>query len=941
MDADLVLQVNAEALSRASAAMDRLTDRMQNTERSASRFGSAMQTAGGVAGAAIAAAGAAFVGMAVAAVRSAEAYTVLQNKLQQVSTNTEHLAQVTEGVFDVAIRTRQSVDATAQSFARFDMAMKGLGATQAETLRLTETVNKMLVISGATSSEASSGLLQLSQAFNKGKIDGDEFRAMMENMPQAADAIAKELGVTRGELLKLAPEGKITTEVMRKAFANVATEIDAKFGKTVPTIGQAMENLRTKSIKAFGEMDKGAGVTSSIATALTSLGDQMPRITQAFAGFASFAANAFTPLINAIPVVFEAVERLAAAIGDGWERISEAFTQGFGDISSFDFAGLFDGFIDVFSGAIALASGLIAQLISLFADLYVSVEGTGFFEYLSAGFTTVSGYLSSFYDLLSSGVLTDYLGVWVGSFSDLFGRVTSGFKDISSTVSEFFDRVSKNEAFIILKDYAVVAVREIIDAFRFLPTNIIYLVDQAVVFVFEQWEKLKAKTQWLVDAIAALFSSKTLDDALNDYTAKLDDINRFYTMQRAEIEATRDAAINSYSAQIKAAEAYRNVISTVQGQYARLMSMEKGINAKNGANKPPKPETDYLNQVRPANKPSSGASAGKGKKAKDSGLSEYERLLESLLNQEEKAEKEFAKSVALIDKYFKGSSDARARIMEQVKKARDEQITKYREGIERERQSLFALTMNDFEKLAQAQKEQLDKIAASSVLSMSEKNTLEISLTRAHNAEIIGLQMDKSREMIDINAGMFDTMSNVFKTFLGEQNKLYKVFFSLSQGFRMTSELMQMTKNLQAMTQMAQVFGGMGGAGAGGGMFGGIMGFFKKFAGFFDEGGTIPAGKIGMVGERGAELVTRPTLIKGGATVMSRADTRALLSSSSGGGGGGNVTNVSVPVANYNYIDRDSFTSTVLAAMNSSAGQKIVVNIISANRGSLAAAGQF
>ena len=52
---------------------------------------------------------------------------------------------------------------------------------------------------------------------------------------------------------------------------------------------------------------------------------------------------------------------------------------------------------------------------------------------------------------------------------------------------------------------------------------------------------------------------------------------------------------------------------------------------------------------------------------------------------------------------------------------------------------------------------------------------------------------------------------------------------------------------------MANVFGGGGGAGGGGrGLFGNL------FAGFFAQGGYIPGGKVGIVGERGPELVSGP-----------------------------------------------------------------------------------
>lgn len=79
---------------------------------------------------------------------------------------------------------------------------------------------------------------------------------------------------------------------------------------------------------------------------------------------------------------------------------------------------------------------------------------------------------------------------------------------------------------------------------------------------------------------------------------------------------------------------------------------------------------------------------------------------------------------------------------------------------------------------------------------------------------------------------------------------------------------------------MGNVFGGGGGTGGGGNFFSNL------FGGFFATGGYIPAGRVGVVGERGPEMVSGPASV----TPM---------------GGGGNVT------YNINAVDVDSFRNLV------------------------------
>lgn len=271
------LQNVAAASSRAEAATLRLKRAQARDARSQMAGGSPLSSLsaikGGMGAALSIGAGLATGGIIKEIVDLTGAYTGLQNKLKNVTDSQGQLNSVTNRVMEIAIKTRQSVEETAQAFQRFDLALKQLGASQGESLRMTETVNKMLIISGATAGESGSALLQLSQAFNKGKLDGDEFRSVMELMPPVADAIAKKLGVTRGELLKLAPEGKITAQVMREALASVAAEVDEKFGKTIPTLGQALENLRTLAIQMFGEIEKRSGAVWQLKGVVSDFGE--------------------------------------------------------------------------------------------------------------------------------------------------------------------------------------------------------------------------------------------------------------------------------------------------------------------------------------------------------------------------------------------------------------------------------------------------------------------------------------------------------------------------------------------------------------------------------------------------------------------------------------------------------------------------------------------
>jgi|TARA_R100000030_G_scaffold23240_1_gene16720 tape measure domain-containing protein len=93
-------------------------------------------------------------------------------------------------------------------------------------------------------------MLQLSQALGSGKLQGDEFRSIMERLPKIGQAVAKSMGVTVGELKNLSSQGKLTTEEIIKALKGIEDqgfpEADgaAQFSKAMKdlatTIGQKL-----------------------------------------------------------------------------------------------------------------------------------------------------------------------------------------------------------------------------------------------------------------------------------------------------------------------------------------------------------------------------------------------------------------------------------------------------------------------------------------------------------------------------------------------------------------------------------------------------------------------------------------------------------------------------------------------------------------------------
>ena len=194
----------------------------------------------------------------------ADAATLLDARLRIVSRTSEEYANAGGLVLDIAQRTRSELNSTANLYSRLTQSLKDTGASQAEVARLTETINKAFQVSGATTQEASNAITQLAQGLAAGALRGDEFNSVAEQAPAIMDALAKQLGVTRGELRAMAEDGKITADLVREALGSAAAEIDAKFAQLPPTISSSLTQLNNALQSTIGWFNEAGGASSLV-----------------------------------------------------------------------------------------------------------------------------------------------------------------------------------------------------------------------------------------------------------------------------------------------------------------------------------------------------------------------------------------------------------------------------------------------------------------------------------------------------------------------------------------------------------------------------------------------------------------------------------------------------------------------------------------------------
>lgn len=297
--ATLGLRVDARQINDADRSLQNFQRSGDRAERSADRLSGTMARMARMA---------ASIGAALAAnviIKQADAWANMQGKLSLVTNSTRELASVNDKLFAVAQRTRSELEATAGLYANLTRSTRELGTSEAQRIRITETINKAMAVSGASADSAAGAIRQLGQAFGSGVLRGDEFNSVLEASPRLIEAIAAGMGRTTGEMRALAEQGKLTSSAIMQGLLSQSKAIDAEFARMPTTVGQAMTQVQNALLRTIGVFDQQNKLSGSLASTLTGLANNMGTVTSAVM---TLAAVGLTKWLSTV------VERTYAAV---------------------------------------------------------------------------------------------------------------------------------------------------------------------------------------------------------------------------------------------------------------------------------------------------------------------------------------------------------------------------------------------------------------------------------------------------------------------------------------------------------------------------------------------------------------------------------------------------------------------------------------------------
>lgn len=172
-------------------------------------------------------------------------------RLNMINDGNQTTDQLQQAIFQSAQNSRAGFLDTASVVSKLGLLAPQAFNSNMETVKFSELMAKSFKVGGASTQEQTSGMYQLTQAMASGKLQGDEFRSIMENAPLLAQAISKYTGKSMGDLKDMSKDGLITSDVIKNAVFAMSDEINTKFNSIPMTFGDVVNKIKNNAVNSF------------------------------------------------------------------------------------------------------------------------------------------------------------------------------------------------------------------------------------------------------------------------------------------------------------------------------------------------------------------------------------------------------------------------------------------------------------------------------------------------------------------------------------------------------------------------------------------------------------------------------------------------------------------------------------------------------------------
>ena len=236
--------------------------------------------------------------------------TLTESRLSLIVDDGGSVEELQNKIFASAQKSRAAYSDVSATIAKLGMMAGDAFTNNDELIAFTELMNKNFVVGGASATEQASAMYQLTQAMASGRLQGDEYRSIIENAPLLAKSIEDYMtnvqGAT-GSMKDWASEGMLTADVIKAAMFNASEQVNEQFENMPKTFGQVATSLKNQALFAF----------DPVLERLNEIANS-----QSFNTMVTGATNAFVFLSGVAVGALDMITQAGAFISDNWSIIA-------------------------------------------------------------------------------------------------------------------------------------------------------------------------------------------------------------------------------------------------------------------------------------------------------------------------------------------------------------------------------------------------------------------------------------------------------------------------------------------------------------------------------------------------------------------------------------------------------------------------------------------
>ncbi|MGN6710726.1 tape measure protein [Anaerocolumna jejuensis] len=399
-------------------------------------------------------------------------------------------AQLSQKIFESAERARGSYTDTAAVISRLGIMAGKAFKSNDEIIAFTELMNKNFKIGGASATEQTAAMYQLSQAMASGRLQGDEYRSIIENAPLLAKSIEDymiNVQKAKGSMKDWSSKGLLTANVIKAAMFRSADETEERFKKIPMTWSDVMTSIKNNALMAFqpalkkineiANSEKFQNFKNNLINSFKTMSIAAMELFNSIVNIVNFFSENWgiiSPIIWGIVtamVAYNAVSLItngilaAQALAEGINGAAKAFSTGATFAATVAQYGLNAALLAcplvwitlLIIGLVAVFYAVIGA-VNHFAGTSISATGViagAFLVLVSVIGNTVIGLLNGLIQAIWSIFVEPFLGIieWVlnvtnggfdsfgGAVANLIGQIISWFLSLGKVVTKIIDAI--------------------------------------------------------------------------------------------------------------------------------------------------------------------------------------------------------------------------------------------------------------------------------------------------------------------------------------------------------------------------------------------------------------------------------------------------------------------------------------------------------------------